>query len=128
MPLSLCTLSHLLSIQNILNLLSLLYHPFSLIIFLLIFVAWLFLFFSRIEPLIVFGFTFNQRLVVRVLAVVTLVAIIFTQVWLNVIVSVFIGTALVSLHATFRGTNDLVRDSPYDSLLPDSPRGAYTSV
>ncbi|CAB4286352.1 unnamed protein product [Prunus armeniaca] len=93
--------------------LSLLYHPVSIIVLLIIF-----LYFSRDQPLEVFGFTVGDRVVMVVLGVVTVLALFLTHVWLNVIVSVVIG----SLHALFRGTYDLVMDdqeSPYGVLLSD---------
>lgn len=111
--------------------LSLIYHPISMIVFLLVFVAWLFLYFSREQPLTLAGFTVDDRLVVVALGVVTVVALLLTRVWVNVVASVAIGVAVVCLHAVFRGTEDLVtddRESPYGTLLSDDPQGNYTII
>ncbi|KAM6545600.1 hypothetical protein CsatB_026336 [Cannabis sativa] len=110
--------------------LSLIFHPFSLVIFLIVFVAWIFLYFSRDVPLTVAGVTVDDGIVVAVLGVVSLVALFMTHVWLNFFVSIAIGAGLASLHALLRSTDDLVMDdqqSPYGQLSDDSP-GTYTIV
>lgn len=65
------------------------------------------------------------------LGIITVVALILTHVWLNVLASVAIGIVVVCLHAAFRGTEDLVMDdqeSPYGPMLSGSTAGPYRPV
>lgn len=100
-----------------------------MIVFLIVFIAWLFFYFSRDQLLEIFGFVIDDRVVVGTLGVITIVALVLTHVWVNVLVSVLIGVGLVCLHAVVRGTEDLAnddRESPYGQLLAHDPSGTYT--
>ena len=119
--------------------LSLIFHPLSLLAFLVILLAWFFLYFARDrqEPIVIFGFTINDWLVIGALIGLTIAGLALTGVWVIVLVAVAIGGSLVILHAALRCTDDLVMDdleSPYGHVLAggdeelDSPRGDYSGI
>ena len=103
--------------------LSLIFHPLSLIVFLVTLLAWLYLCLSRDEPLTIFNRTIDDRVVMIGLGFVTVLALILTSVWLNVVVSAAVSAAVICLHAVIRVSEDVGSDSPYSALLSvvDSP-------
>ncbi|KAK7344051.1 hypothetical protein VNO77_13279 [Canavalia gladiata] len=117
-------------------LLSLIYHPLTIVLFLIVFAAWYFLYFSRDnEPLNFFNLvTLDDRILLLILGVLSVVVLLSTGVLLNLVVSMAVGAAVVCLHGALRSTEDLVGDdqeSPYGPMLSDTSAaaaGAYTRV
>ncbi|KGN60794.1 PRA1 family protein E [Cucumis sativus] len=86
--------------------LSLFWHPISIIVFLLIFVAWLFFYFFRDQPLVLFNQTFDDKVVLGVLSIFTIIALVSTDVGSNVLGALITGVTVVGLHSAFRITAD----------------------
>ncbi|KAK4357068.1 hypothetical protein RND71_022678 [Anisodus tanguticus] len=111
----------------IILLISLITRPISLVLFLIIFAGWIYLYFSRNEPLELFGFDIDDKFVLGFLTLVSFVALLVVKIWMNVVVSIGFGTVILCVHGALRAPEDH-EDSPYGALLSDSPRGNYTIV
>lgn len=90
--------------------LSLLWHPISLIVFIVMMAAWLFLFFLRDEPVVIFGRSIDDRIILAVLSILTVVFLLLTKATLNIVLSVVIGLVIVAIYSIFRRTDDLFLD------------------
>ncbi|XP_047150410.1 PRA1 family protein F2-like [Vigna umbellata] len=87
--------------------LSLLGHPVSLIILIVMMIAWLYLYFLRDTPLVILRFEIDERLVVIFLLLITIGLLVITSVTNNVVVGMSVALVLDLLHAVMRETEDL---------------------
>jgi PRA1 family protein 1 len=87
--------------------LSLLWHPYSLIVFVILMAAWLFFYFLRDQPVILWGRLVDDRIVVVLMAFVTVALLLLTQATVNIVVAVSVAIVVVAAHAVFRKTEDL---------------------
>ncbi|XP_057736979.1 PRA1 family protein B3-like [Arachis stenosperma] len=92
--------------------LSLVTHPFSLLVLLSLLAAWsiLYLFRPSDQPLFLFGRTFSDRETVTALVVLTVFVVFVTSVGALLISSLTVGLAVVCLHGAFRVPEDLFLD------------------
>ncbi|MBA0832068.1 hypothetical protein Goarm_016479, partial [Gossypium armourianum] len=56
--------------------------------------------FFRGDPLYILNRSIDDRLVLAILGVITIVALVLTDVWLNVLVSILMGALIVGLQGT----------------------------
>ncbi|KAK4784573.1 hypothetical protein SAY86_018941 [Trapa natans] len=97
--------------------LSLLWHPISLIVLIAMMAAWLFLYFLRDEPLVIFHRTIDDRVVLIVLSILTVVFLFLTNATWNIIGALLIGVAVIIIHSVFRKTDDLAMDEEAAGLM-----------
>ncbi|KAM1812909.1 hypothetical protein ACFX11_026795 [Malus domestica] len=87
--------------------LSLLWHPISLIVFIVMMVAWIFLFFLHDQPLMILGYRINGQVVMMALLVVTLVALYLTNARYHIVAGLCFGLAVVLVHGALREPEDV---------------------
>lgn len=87
--------------------LSLLWHPGSLIILLVLLAAWVFLYFSRTEPLVLFNRPYSDKEVLVVLGVATFIVIFLTKTGSTVLTGLATAAAVIAIHAVLRFPDDL---------------------
>lgn len=90
--------------------LSLLWHPISLIVFLLMMLAWLFLYFLRDEPLVLLGRSIDDRIILAVLSVFTVGLLLLTGATGNILIALAVGVAVVLIYSALRRCDDLFLD------------------
>ena len=100
--------------------LSLLAHPVSLLMLLVLLGAWIFLYFFRSEPLVLFNRSFSDREVLGIMVLLTIVVVFLTDVGSLLISALLIGLAGVAAHGAFRVPDDLFLDEP-------EPAGGFLS-
>ncbi|XP_050211033.1 PRA1 family protein B3-like [Mercurialis annua] len=112
--------------------LSLLSHPFSLVVLLVLLGGWIFLYLFRPsdQPLVILGRTFSDRETLGILVVLTVVVVFLTSVGSLLISALMIGLAIVCAHGAFRVPEDLFLDDqePVNSGFLSFLGGAASSA
>ncbi|KAE9596213.1 putative prenylated rab acceptor PRA1 [Lupinus albus] len=92
--------------------LSLITHPFSLLVLIGLLASWFFLYFFRPsdQPLVLFGRTFSDRETLGILVVLTVVVTFLTTVGSLLITALMVGLAIACAHGAFRIPEDLFLD------------------
>ncbi|KAF5751324.1 hypothetical protein HS088_TW02G00337 [Tripterygium wilfordii] len=101
-----------LTLIAIVLMISLLWHPYSLLILVTLLAAWLFLYSFRPsdQPLVIFGRAFSDRETLGFLIVLIVVVIFLTSAGSVLVSAALIGVALVCVHGAFRVPEDLFLD------------------
>ncbi|TYK10102.1 PRA1 family protein C [Cucumis melo var. makuwa] len=86
--------------------LSLLWQPISLVVFIISFLAWLYLYFLHDEPWVVRGSIVDDQLVMVVLMLITIALLLITDATKNIIISMFVGVLVVFVHGALKGSED----------------------
>ncbi|RZC81605.1 hypothetical protein C5167_044187 [Papaver somniferum] len=87
--------------------LSLLRHPVSLLVFVLMMSLWSFFYFLRDEQLVILHRNIDDRVVLVVLSVFTILVLLLTHVTLNILISVSLSVVFILIHAGLRKNEDL---------------------
>lgn len=87
--------------------LSLLWHPVSLIVLIILVLAWMYFYFGRSEPVIVFNWTVSENQVLIILGIATIGGLFLTKAGTTLISALIIGVVIICLHAAFRCPDDL---------------------
>ncbi|MCO5611251.1 hypothetical protein L7F22_065503 [Adiantum nelumboides] len=90
--------------------LSLLWHPVSLVVLAILVAAWIYLYFGRTEPLVVFNRPCSENQVLVVLAIATIIGLFLTKAGSTLTSAIVIGLVAVLLHSSFRRPDDLFLD------------------
>ncbi|KAE8674348.1 putative cytidine deaminase 1, 2, 7 [Hibiscus syriacus] len=98
--------------------LTLLWQPVSLIVFIIMMAAWLFLYFLRDDPVSIEGFIIDDRIVMTGLLGVTIAMLMLTGVTNNIIVGLSVGIAAVLGHGMLRTTDDLFLEDEEEANRP----------
>nr|GMC65415.1 PRA1 family protein F3-like [Ipomoea batatas] len=85
--------------------LSLLWRPASLIVFIIMMAAWLYLYFLRDVPLVIKGYAVDERVVLVVLSIFTTLLLLTTAA-ANMMTALAVGTAAVAAHGVFSGADN----------------------
>ncbi|KAL1192966.1 PRA1 family protein E [Cardamine amara subsp. amara] len=114
---------------------GLVYHPMSMIAFIVVFIGWILLYFSRDanDPILISGKEVDDRIVLGLLSLVTILALAYTDVGENALVSLIIGLVIVGAHGALRSTDDLFIDEETarrGGLVsgPNRPPSSYTPI
>lgn len=117
--------------------LGLIYHPISMIAFIVVFIGWILLYFSRDanDSIVISGKEVDDRIVLVLLSLVTILALVYTDVGENVLVSLIVGLLIVGAHGAFRNTNDLFLDEEtarrgglVSAAVGNRPTSSYTPI
>lgn len=69
---------------------------------------WLFIYFLRDQPVLLWGHVVDDRLVLVLMLFLTVSLLLLTQATVNILVAVLVGVVVVVVHAMFRKTEDLL--------------------
>lgn len=111
---------------------SLLSHPFSLLVLLSLLASWCFLYLFRPsdQPLVIFGRNFSDRETLAILVVSTIVVVFLTSVGSLLVSGLLVGLTIVCAHGAFRIPEDLFLDDqePVNAGLLSFLGGAASSA